>query len=393
MTLDIKKLRDDTPGCSEVLHFENAGSSLMPTPVIHAVREHLELEIKRGGYAAKDSVSERFEAMYGDIAGLINAKPTEIALLESATRAWTMAFYSIDFKPGDVVLTSEAEYASNYIAMLQLARRNGIEIQVIPSDSLGQVDIGALESLISERVKLIAITHTPTNGGLVNPAEKIGAIAARHSILYLLDACQTVGQYPIDVQKIGCDFLSATGRKYLRGPRGTGFLFVRERVLRTLEPVMLDLHGATWVSRNSYVLREDARRFETWEKNYCDMLGLGEAVRYAAQLGMSEIWKRVVCLADQLRTQLASVPSISVHDLGETKCGIVTFASKNMSSAELVVALRMRKMNCSLSTPFGTRIDMERRALSPLVRASVHYFNTEEEISRFCEGVHEVIKA
>lgn len=393
MSLDIEKLRNETPGCREVLHFENAGSSLMPTPVIQAVREHLELEIKAGGYAAKDAASERFEAVYGDVAGFINAKPSEIALLENATRAWSMAFYSIDFRPGDIVLTSEAEYASNYIAMLQLARRSKIDIKVIPSDHFGQVDIGALESLISERVKLIAITHTPTNGGLVNPAEKIGAIAAKHSILYLLDACQTIGQYPIDVQKIGCDFLSGTGRKYLRAPRGTGFLFVRERVLKTLEPIMLDLHGATWVSKDSYSLREDAKRFETWEKNYCDMLGFGEAVRYASQLGMNEIWSRVVYLADHLRTQLSGIPSIAVHDLGQTKCGIVTFTSEKRSSLEIATALRKKKINCSHSTPFGTRIDMERRGLPPLVRASVHYFNTEDEISRFCEGVREVIQA
>jgi selenocysteine lyase/cysteine desulfurase len=392
MTLSISRLREETPGCKEVLHFENAGASLMPIPVIRAVQDHFELEILRGGYAAKDEIAERFEAIYGHVACLIHAKPSEIALLENATRAWDMAFYSIDFKPGDIVLTSEVEYASNFIAMLQLSKRLGIEIKVIPSDSSGQLDVDALESLVSERVKLIAITHTPTNGGLVNPAEEIGRIAPKHSILYLLDACQTVGQYPIDVEKIRCDFLSATGRKYLRGPRGTGFLYVSQRVLQQIEPTMLDLYGATWVTKDSYSLREDARRFETWEKNYCNFLGMGEAARYSMELGLNHIWDRVVFLADTLRKQLATIPSISVQDLGVTKCGIVTFNSDRMPSLELSGVLRKKAINCSHSTPYGTRLDMERRALQPVVRASVHYFNTEDEIVRFCDIVRELIK-
>ncbi len=365
----------------------------MPTPVIRAVQEHFEREILRGGYAAKDEVAEKVEAIYGQIACLINAKPSEIALLENATRAWDIAFYSIDFKPGDIVLTSEVEYASNFIAMLQLAKRLGIEIKVVPSDSSGQLDLDVLESLVSERVKLIAITHTPTNGGLVNPAEEIGRIASKYSILYLLDACQTVGQYPIDVEKIRCDFLSATGRKYLRGPRGTGFLYVSERVLQQIEPTMLDLYGATWETKDSYSLREDARRFETWEKNYSNFLGMGEAARYAMELGINDIWDRIIYLANTLRKQLVSIPSVAVQDLGVTKCGIVTFNSDRIPSLNLSSILRARAINCSHSTPYGTRLDMERRALQPVVRASVHYFNTEDEIVRFCDAVRELIEA
>jgi cysteine desulfurase/selenocysteine lyase len=393
MKLSISQLREETPGCKGVLHFENAGASLMPTPVIRAVQEHFEREILRGGYAAKDEVAEKVEAIYGQIACLINAKPSEIALLENATRAWDIAFYSIDFKPGDIVLTSEVEYASNFIAMLQLAKRLGIEIKVVPSDSSGQLDLDVLESLVSERVKLIAITHTPTNGGLVNPAEEIGRIASKYSILYLLDACQTVGQYPIDVEKIRCDFLSATGRKYLRGPRGTGFLYVSERVLQQIEPTMLDLYGATWETKDSYSLREDARRFETWEKNYSNFLGMGEAARYAMELGINDIWDRIIYLANTLRKQLVSIPSVAVQDLGVTKCGIVTFNSDRIPSLNLSSILRARAINCSHSTPYGTRLDMERRALQPVVRASVHYFNTEDEIVRFCDAVRELIEA
>lgn len=261
MPIDVAQVRRDTPAASRVVHFNSAGAALMPTPVLQSQLQHLQLEADLGGYEAAAAVNDQLEATYDSIARLLNADRGEIALVENATVAWDMAFYSVAFAPGDRILTAEAEYASNYIAFLQIARRTGAVIDVIPSDAAGDLDIDALARMINARVKLIAITHVPTNGGLVNPAEAVGRIARAHGILYLLDACQSVGQMQIDVATIGCDLLSATGRKYLRGPRGTGFLYVRRAVLDRLEPPFLDLQAATWTAPDRYELRGDARRF------------------------------------------------------------------------------------------------------------------------------------
>ena len=245
MPIDIERARRDTPATDSILHFNAAGAALMPTPVLQAQLRHLQLEADTGGYEAAAAEDARIEAIYDSIARLLNADRAEIALVQNATVAWDMAFYSVGFAPGDRILTAEAEYASNYIAFLQVARRTGAVIDIVPSDAAGELDIDALERMIDPRVKLIAITHVPTNGGLVNPAAEVGRIARAHGILYLLDACQSVGQMPIDVAAIGCDMLSATGRKYLRGPRGTGFLYVRRGVLDRLEPPLLDMQAAT----------------------------------------------------------------------------------------------------------------------------------------------------
>ena len=308
MPIDVERARRDTPATDKILHFNNAGAALMPTPVLQAQLRYLQLEADTGGYEAAAAEDDRIEAIYDSIARLLNADRAEIALVENATVAWDMAFYSIGFAPGDRILVAEAEYLSNQIAFQQVARRTGAVIDVVPSDEAGEFDVEALERMIDRRVKLIAVTHVPSNGGLVNPAAAVGRIARAHGILYLLDACQSVGQLPIDVAAIGCDMLSATGRKYLRGPRGTGFLYVRRGVLDRLEPPFLDLQSANWVAPDRYEMRPDARRFENWERNVAAQLGLGVAVDYALGWGLADIAMRIETLAAELRRRLDGNP-------------------------------------------------------------------------------------
>lgn len=387
MAFDLQRARQDTPGCTNVLHFNNAGSSLMPTPVLDATIAHLQLEATIGGYEAAEQAHSAIEHVYDAIATLINCTRDEVAIIENATRAWDQAFYSIRFKPGDRILTAMAEYASNYIAFLQIAKHTGAIVEAIPNDAHGQISLSALRNAINDRVKLIAITHVPTSGGLVNPVAEVGKVAREHGILYLVDACQSVGQMPIDVQHIGCDMLSATGRKYLRGPRGTGFLYVRQGVIDQLEPPFLDLYAAQWVSADSYEIRSTARRFETFETNVAGKIGLGVAVDYALQWEIDTLWRRIKTLSYALRTQLSLLPGVIVRDRGVTQCGIVTFTVEDKTPDEIERALRNMHINVSVSQRNSTLLDMDARGLTSMVRASVHYFNTEEEVTRFCRAV------
>jgi selenocysteine lyase/cysteine desulfurase len=387
MPIDIEQARRDTPATSKILHFNNAGAALMPKPVLQAQLGHLQLEAEIGGYEAAAAANDQMEATYESIARLLNADRAEIALVENATVAWDMAFYSVGFAAGDRILATEAEYESNHIAFLQVARRSGAVIDVVPSDAAGELDVEALERMIDRRVKLIAITHVPTNGGLVNPAAEVGRIARAHGILYLLDACQSVGQMPIEVDAIGCDMLSATGRKYLRGPRGTGFLYVRHGVLDRLEPPFLDLQSVTWVATDRYEMRPDARRFENWERNVAAQLGLGAAVDYALGWGLADIEARIAALADTLRRLLTEIPGVSVRDRGRRRCGIVTFTVEGKVPRDIVAALRQQRIHCHSSGPSLTLLVAPERRLPALVRASVHYYNTEEEVARFAAAI------
>ncbi len=354
----------------------------MPGPVVDAVIEHTRLEAEIGGYEAQAEKADELDAVYDKIATLLGASSREIAILENATVAWCHAFYALPLSRGDRVLTCEAEYAANYVAFLQRAKRDGIVIDIVPSNQDGALDLSALEEMIDERVALIATTWIPTNGGLVNPAEGIGAIARRHGIPYLLDACQAVGQMPVNVDALGCDFLSATGRKFLRGPRGTGFLYVRGEWLETLEPAMIDHFGAPWIAHDRYRLRPDARRFETWESSYALRAGLGAAVAYALSLGLPAIKDRAWALAHGLRERLERIPGCEVRDLGKNPCAIVSFTIEGLEPEETTLRLRKAGITIGSSGPASTRLDSEARHLPVLFRASPHYYNTEEELDR-----------
>ncbi|MGB0847863.1 MAG: aminotransferase class V-fold PLP-dependent enzyme [Thiolinea sp.] len=380
---DISRARSETRACEDIIHFNNAGSSLMPAPVADTLHAFLEKEEHNGGYETADQEEEALNNFYTAAAGMFNCNPDEIAFVENATRAWDMAFYSFRFNRGDRILTSIDEYGSNVIAYIQQAQRYGVEVVFVPNDEYGQLDVTALENLIDDRVKLIAISHIPTGGGLVNPAKAVGKIANAAGIPYLLDACQTVGQMPLDVADIGCDMFSGTGRKFLRGPRGTGVLYVRKERIADMEPPLLDQHAADLVSPDRYIMRSDAKRFENWEQYFAGKAGLGVAMDYAQSFGLAEIQQRIVRLADILRSKLVEIDGITVTDTGLEKCGIVTFYAEQQPPGEIQQHLAKHRINVSTSQGSGNLVSFNQRGLTQVVRASVHYFNTVQEIDYF----------
>lgn len=388
---EIQQFRAETKGTTERLHFNNAGASLPPDVVLETVVNYLTEEATYGGYETEYKYNAQLANTYALIARLINADVNEIAIVENASTAWWLAFNGIDFKAGDEIITSEMEYVTNLISFINAKKTYGIELKVIPNDEQGNFSLAALEETISPQTKLIAITHiASTTGGMV-PIVEIGKIARRHGILYLVDACQSAGQVPVDVREIDCDMLSVTGRKYLRAPRGTGFLYVRKAVQDKLKLQFMDGFTTQWVSETDYKIRDDARRFELYEKNRALTLGLGKAVEYALTIGVDRIWQRVQYLASTFRVQLRGIEGITVHDFGDEQCGIVTFTISGVDSAIVKTKLAEKQINVSVGQAKSTLFFMNKHHLNSVVRASVHYYNTEAEIKMMCDALQYLI--
>lgn len=387
MPLDLERLRAQTPACARLLHFNNAGAALSPTPVTEAVIAHLHLEQQIGGYEAALAAHAKIENFYSAFATHLNCQPAEIAWAENATHAWNSALHAIPFRAGDRIVTGQSEYTSNYLALLHMAERRQLHIDVVPNAADGRICLDRLSRALNGNVRLLALTHVPSQSGVIHPAAEAGRLAREHGILFLLDACQSAGQLALDVESLGCDMLTGTGRKFLRGPRGTGFLYVRATRRQALQPEWVDMHAAQLTGARSYTIREDARRFENWECFVAGKIGLGVAVDYANEIGMDGIEQRIRTLAAQLRERLRDIPGIVVHESGSHLSGIVTFSSAAETAESLQQRLQRSQINTSVVRLRNNLLDLGERGLGDLNRASVHYYNDEDEIARFCETV------
>jgi selenocysteine lyase/cysteine desulfurase len=392
MGLDLDRLRAETPGCAYRIHFNNAGAGLMPAPVLETMTRYLELEAELGGYEAADARTEAIHDFYDATAQLLGCQAHNIAFAPNATDAFGRALSSIPFDPGDVILTTRNDYISSQIAFLSLRKRFGVEVVHAPDLPGGGVDVDAMARLMRERrPRLVAATHIPTNSGLVQPVAEIGRRCRELDLLYLLDACQSVGQYVIDVERLGCDFLSATGRKFLRGPRGSGFLYVSDRALAAgYEPLFIDIRGARWVGFEEYEQVETAARYEDWEFSYATVLGAAAAARYALAVGIKAIAGRTPALGASLRERLAEIDGVRILDHGIERCAIVTFTLTGWASDALVQELRRRRINSWVSAREHALFDLTDKGVDACVRLSPHYYNTEQEVDDVVAAVLEL---
>ena len=395
MPLDIARARRETPGCEHVLHFNNAGAALMPRPVIDAITDHVRLESEIGGYEAADLRADEVWRGYDYLAEMVGAQARNIAVVANATAGFVQALSSFDFKPGDVIVTTRCDYTSNQIQYLALSTRLGVEI--VHADDLpeGGVDPDSVRAIVRDRQpRLVAVSWIPTNSGLVQDVESVGLVCEEAGVPYIVDACQAVGQISIDVTRLRCDYLSATARKFMRGPRGIGFMYASDRALeRGDHPLFVDMRGARWVIARAYEVAHTARRYEDWEFPYALVLGQAAAARYALDVGVEAARSRAWGLAARLRTALGTIPGVRVLDRGKTRCAIVTMTADGRHADSIVKALKERRINTVSSLREFGIYDFDAKGIETAVRLSPHYYNTEAEIDETVEALRRILGA
>lgn len=390
----LERWRADTPGCRDRIHLNNAGAALSPRSVLETMQRFLTREAELGGYEAQDEAAVEGQRAYQAVGRIVGARPDNIAVVENATVAVSQALSAFDFHPGDVLVTTRSDYPSSQTMYLALARRQGLVVDRAADLPEGGVDPDSVRRLVrNPRCRLVSLTWVPTNSGLVQAAAAVGAVCEEAGIPYLVDACQSVGQMPVDVAALRCDYLAGTARKFLRGPRGIGFLYVSDRALaRGVYPLYVDMRGAEWTWADDFRLYDGARRFENWEFSYAQVLGMGEAARYALAVGDAG-FTRARALTAGLRAKLAALPQVQIMDRGAEQCAIVTVAIPGQDLTALKLALRARSINTSVSDRDDGAIDMATKGVTQTLRLSPHYYNTESELETAVRVLDELTRA
>ncbi len=379
--LDRQRLRADTPACEHLTHLNNAGCGLPPRQVTERVVSHLRLEEQVGGYEATERVADEWTAGRSMLAGLVGAREDNIAVVESATAGFHKVLSTIPLRPGDRVLVAGSEYASTVLPLLQLSRRIGLRVEFLADNDDGVADTRSLAHRIDDDVRMVCAVHAPSHNGLINDVAGIGsALAASGSgAWYVVDACQSLGQLPIDVAELNCDFLLASGRKYLRGPRGTGVMYAGDRALRELDAFPVDVNGALWGGAGDYTLEQSAARFENFERSVAAGLGLMAAARYALDVGIPAISEAIARNGEYLRSRLSGLPGWRVLDRGQRRSGIVVARHDSADPGALVQQLRRHRVNVHMIPPAISPRDL---GSSPALRLSPHAFNNQYDLDR-----------
>ena len=390
--IDVAAERAATPGCATVTHLNYAGAALPTAATLATVTAYLEHEARRGGYEAEAEAGEALAATRASAAALVGADPEAVVLTGSDTEGWTRAVWGLVLggllPRGRRVLVDRAAYDSHAIALLQACEHTGAVLEVVGSEPDGTLDLDALDAaLAGGDVALACLTHVGTHRGLVNPVEEAGPRCAAAGAITAVDACQSLGQLPVDVARMGCDILTGTGRKWLRGPRGTGLLFVRPELAERMAPIGTDGRSAVWEADDRVRMRPGLQRFVPFETPVALRLGLGTAIDHALGLGLEAIAARVGAVAEELRALLSGIDGVEVHDGGRRRCGIVTFTVAGRTPPEVVAAAGAAGINVSATDTPAARLDLGPPRPPAVVRASPHYLTTEDETARLAEVV------
>jgi selenocysteine lyase/cysteine desulfurase len=388
----LTRWRRETPGTSERIHLNNAGAALMPQPVLDACKSHFDLEARIGGYEASDARTRQIAQVYQDLGTLIGSPSENVAIVANATAGFIQAISSFDFEPGDVIITTRADYTSYQITFLSLSERLGIVVKHAEDLPEGGVDPDSVRDLARDpRCRLVHVSWVPTHSGLIQDAAAVGSVCEELDIPYVLDACQAAGQIPIDVSVLKCDYLTATARKFLRGPRGIGFMYASDKALaRGDHPLFVDMRGATWIDSDRYEIAPTAMRYEDWEFSYALVLGLGAAAHYALDVGVDVAGERAFSLARRLREGIAAMPGARVLDGGKDQCAIVTAMFADRDAREIVRGLKSKNINTTASLKWYGLLDFSAKGVDAAVRISPHYYNTEEEVDRAVDAIREL---
>lgn len=397
MKRTVEEVRSDIPFLDTgVIYLDNAATTPTPEPVIDAMLEYFHeynANIGRGLHRSAKRASETFESSREVIGKTIQAKPEEIAFTKNTTEALNLLARGLDLKRGDKVIATVLEHHSNLIPWQRLEKELGIELQIIKDNSDYIIDPSTIENAVDENTQLITMPWVSNVFGTRQPVEEVGKIADENDILFSVDAAQAVGHVPVDVDDIGCDFLAAPGHKGLLGPQGTGFLYISEKHLDEVSPMLYGGGIVESAREHSCQLVEPPQIFDAGTPNIPGIIGLGRAAEYVLDIGLERIEKRERKLIRKMH-EISDLNDVEIYGpkSPEKIAGVLSFNVDDMNPHELSSILDEVADIATRSGHHCADLAMGYFGLDATLRASVHYYNSVGEIEKFIETLNDIVK-
>ena len=359
------------------INFNNAGASLLEQSTENEISKYLKLETKISGYYIEQEKKEILNNFYFNAAKLLNCKPKEISFLQSSTYGWNLFISSLTTKKKSNVVIFDNEYGSNYISLIN----NNFNVRVSKLKENGQVSFEDLRKKIDRYTALVAVCHIASQCGNIIDVEKLGRFIKNinSNIIFLIDACQSAGHLKLNVKKNMCDALVCSGRKYLRGPRGTGLIFIKDSIQKNITPKIIDTTKSKIIGRNLSIFNKE-NIFETFEYSPSLKIGLSKAIEKYNKLGHKKIELKIKNLSKYFRKKISSNPYVIVHENEKLISGINTFSIKGKGSHDIYSFLKQKKMITSVSTFQTSTHYFKKKKFNDVVRVSFHYFNKKKEV-------------
>jgi cysteine desulfurase/selenocysteine lyase len=389
---DVYRVREDFPVLREVTYLDSAATSQKPLPVVAAVDEYFTKycgSYSRGAHRLSRLTTEKYEDARTAVAGFLGVPPRNTVFTRNTTEGVNMVAYGLEWRKGDHVVTTVVEHHSNLLPWLRL-KEKGVSVSVVDSDQYGIVPPEAIEQAITDRTRIIAITHVSNFFGSVQDLRAVAGIARKHGVMLLIDAAQSAGEMPLDLGEIGCDFACLPGHKGLLGPQGTGILYIREP--EKLQPVFVGGGTVHTVTTGSFTFDEIPSRFEYGTPNIPGVIGLGRGTEYVKALGVRDIERHVNDLARDCAKRLAEIPQVSIYG-PEKRASLVSFNVENVNPHDVAMILDETKKICIRSGQHCAQTALARLCLTGSARASFACYSTKEEVDLLVNSVEQIAKS
>ena len=397
MSVDTLVSKKDFPifNDTSLVYLDSASTSQKPRAVINSLKnvyENSNANVHRALYSLGSKSTEMYESARKTVAKFINAAPQEIVFTSGTTESLNLLSYTLDSKidKNDEILISHMEHHANLVPWQLLAKRTGAKLRYLPLTKEGELDLSQTERYFTSKTKVVSLTHMSNVLGSINPIDKISEITKKIDAIFIVDAAQSVSHIPVDVQNLGCDFITFSGHKML-GPTGIGVLWGSLKMLESLPPFLSGGEMIETVTLENSTWNEVPYKFEAGTPNYVQAIGLGTAVEYLSNIGMENVQEHEKKLTEYAIEKLKTIPELYIHGSPSSRGGVISFNLNKIHPQDLSQFLNEDNICIRVGHHCAQPL-LKTLGETSTARISFYVYNDSSDIDKFVESLKSAMR-